>query len=356
MNLSVLSIGYPLAPVGRDTSGGAEQVLALLDDALVHAGHHSVVIAPEGSRIEGTLLATRRHDGPIDQGVREEAWQNHSRAIRRALERWTFDVIHMHGVDFHQYLPPSGPPLLVTLHLPPGWYPREIFTPRRPHTWLQCVSRSQQTQCPPSRAIVPYIENGVDAEQLRTPVSKRNFALTLGRICPEKGQHLALDAARMAGIPLLLAGELYRYQAHEEYCSREVMPRLYGHELRYLGPAGLERKRRLLTAARCVLIPSTAPETSSLVAMEAMACGTPPIAFAAGALPEIIDDGRTGYLVANSREMARAIRHSSAIDPEACRRAARERFSARRMTREYIDLYYKLAKSSASCAAGGREN
>jgi glycosyltransferase involved in cell wall biosynthesis len=151
-----------------------------------------------------------------------------------------------------------------------------------------------------------------------------------------------MDAAAQAGLPLLLGGMVYPYREHEAYFRREIAPRLDGQRLRFLGPVGFARKRRLLAAARCLLAPSLAPETSSLVTMESLACGTPVIAFRSGALPEIVDHGKTGFLVNNVQEMAEAIGRADSIDPEACRRAAVERFSARRMASEYLTLYTQL--------------
>jgi glycosyltransferase involved in cell wall biosynthesis len=104
------------------------------------------------------------------------------------------------------------------------------------------------------------------------------------------------------------------------------------------------RKRRLLSAARCLLLPSLAPETSSLVTMEALACGTPVIAFPAGALPEIVEHGRTGFIVEDEREMAEAIHAATRIDPDVCRAAARQRFSFARTVERYVALYRDLAQ------------
>lgn len=343
MNLRVLSVAFPFAPVGPDAVGGAEQVLAQLDAALVRAGHASIVVACAGSSPAGTLVATPRAAGAITEAVRARAYALHRRAIERALRRWPVDVVHMHGIDFHAYLPPPGPPVLVTLHLPPEWYPPGIFDLERANTFLHCVSASQRARCPREARLLPEVPNGVALEALAARHAKRRFALALGRICPEKGFHVALDAARRAGLPLLIAGETFRYQVHETYFAREVAPRLDTRR-RFIGPIGLARKRRLLSAARCVLIPSLAPETSSLVAMEALACGTPVIAFPSGALPEIVEHGSTGFIVNDEQEMAEAIHAAAALEPEACRAAARERFSLERTVGRYFALYRELAE------------
>ena len=225
------------------------------------------------------------------------------------------------------------------------------------------MSASQHAALPERRAepLLPPVRNGVPVDALGVARhARRSFALVLGRICPEKGQHFALDAARAAGVPLLLGGEVYPYAAHEAYFAREVVPRL-DRLRRFLGPVGFARKRRLLAAARCVLVPSTAPETSSLVAMEAAACGTPVVAFASGALPEVVEHGRTGFLVPDAAGMAEAIGRVGALDPSRIRRVARERFSEARMAGEYLALLRRLARERGSvddgrgarCAATG---
>src|SRR5918998_3405705 len=136
MGLCVLSVAFPFAPVGDDAVGGAEQVLSQLDAALVAAGHRSIVVAQEGSCIAGTLVAVPAERGVLDEAARARAWTRHRQAIAEALRRWPVDLVHMHGIDFHAYLPPPGMPVLATLHLPPSWYPEEALQPRRPDTWL----------------------------------------------------------------------------------------------------------------------------------------------------------------------------------------------------------------------------
>src|SRR5215211_232811 len=125
VTLTVLNVAYPLAPVGVDAAGGAEQVLTLLDRALAAAGYRSVVIACEGSSTFGHLIEVPREGGLLDEIARERASARHRAAIAGALERWPVDLVHLHGIDFHVYLPTPGVPVLATLHLPPGWYPPE---------------------------------------------------------------------------------------------------------------------------------------------------------------------------------------------------------------------------------------
>ncbi len=343
--LTVLSVAYPLAPVGPDAVGGAEQVLSALDRALMAAGHRSIVVAREDSVVAGELRPVPRAAGPLDAAAQGAARAATAAAIAAALRDAPADAVHLHGVDFHHYLPPPGPPVLVTLHLPPSFYPRGALRPSRPGTWLHGVSRAQHAALEGVAApLLAPIGNGVPVAALGyARHARRGFALCLGRICPEKGQHLALDAARAAGVALLLGGEVFPYPEHRDYFAREVAPRLDGRRWRFLGPLGFARKRRLLSAARCLLVPSLAPETASLVTMEALACGTPVIAFPAGALPEVVEHGRTGFLVAGVDGMAAAIARAGTLDPDACRAAARARFDVARAAAEYLALYRRLA-------------
>lgn len=344
---TILSVSYPLACVGPDAVGGAEQVLSLLDEAVVRAGWESIVIASEGSLVRGTLVATPAPVGPLTDAARRAAQERHREAIARVLRERSVDLVHMHGVDFDAYLPPPGVPVLATLHLPPSFYAPAALRPARPRTYLHCVSSAQHAACPPDVTLLPPIENGIDVDSFRGRVRRRGFALALGRICPEKGYHIALEAAHRAGLPLLLAGTVFRYPDHERYFRDEIAPRLDPLR-RFIGPVPLRRKRRLLAAARCLVVPSLIPETSSLVAIEALASGTPVVAFPAGALEDIVEHGVTGFLVHDEREMADAMHAAGSIDPERCRAAARARHSAERMRREYLERYERIIAGRAA--------
>jgi glycosyltransferase involved in cell wall biosynthesis/CelD/BcsL family acetyltransferase involved in cellulose biosynthesis len=344
--LTVVNVAYAFARVGPDAVGGAEQVLSTIDEALVAEGHRSIVIAPEGSRCAGELVAIPPIQGPIDSGAHVRTHQRIRQAIARVLAGRHVDVLHLHGIDFHAYAPVSGPPILVTLHLPLDWYPREalLHAARRMH--LHCVSESQRVRFPEIGPLLDDIPNGVRLDLLRPVRRKRCFALALGRVCPEKGFADALRAAREARVPLLIAGCVFPYPEHQRYFEDEIAP-LLDERRRFVGPVGSRRKRALLALARCLLVPSRAPETSSLVAMEALACGTPVIAYSAGALPSIVEHGRTGFVVRDSHQMAEGIRRAGELRQSDCRGAAEERFSAALMVRRYLALYRRLAPRRA---------
>lgn len=344
MSLTVLSVAFPFAPVGPCAVGGAEQVLTWLEAALVEHGYRSIVVAREGSQPRGELLPTPVPPGTITDEVRAAVTAAHQRGIDRAFHSASIDLVHMHGIDFDNYTIPDHVPVLVTLHLPPSWYPDRIWQLPAQYT-LQCVSQSQRNSSPhAARSRLAVIENGVPLPAYERETRHGDYALMLSRICPEKNLHIGFDAARMAGVPALLGGEVFPYGEHMRYFDCEIAPRL-GPHARLLGPLGGARKQQLLAEAKCVLLPTLAPETSSLTAMEALAAGTPVIAFASGALPEIVEHGRTGFLVHSMQEMAEAIcriHQTDQIDREACRATAARRFPLDRMVRQYEDRYRNI--------------
>ncbi|HEY8428049.1 MAG TPA: glycosyltransferase [Sandaracinaceae bacterium] len=339
--LTVLSVAFPFAQVGADAVGGAEQILASLDRALTERGHRSIVVAQRGSRVTGTLVPLPAFDPTHG---REAAWREWRDAIGRTLASERVDVVHLHGLDAHAYFPRH--PAVWTLHLPIAAYaPRALELAAT----FCCVSESQRATCPPA-AKVRTIENGVDVAAFEPRLTKGRYALALGRICEEKGYHLAIQAARRAGVPLVIAGRVFDYPAHRRYFEARIRPEL-GPAVRFLGPVGPRVKRRLLAGARALLVPSLAEETSSLVAMEALASATPVIAFARGALPEIVEHERTGLLTDGAAGMAEALARVDAIDPRACRRAAEARFDAARMHERYLGLYREVAGGGARAVA-----
>ncbi len=345
MSLTVLTVAYPFAPVGLRAVGGAEQVLTWLEQSLVAQGYGSAVAAREDSVCRGRLFATPVPAGPLTPETQEAVTAAHQRGIDRALAATPVDLVHMHGIDFHRYPLPRELPVLATLHLPPSWYPDTIWSLPANYQ-LQCVSESQRRACPESaQPRLTVVENGVPVSTAQT--TRGSYALLLSRICPEKNLHAGLDAAKLAGVCAVLAGEAFPYPEHLAYMENEIRPRL-GPAAQLAGPVHGARKQALLAEARCLLLPTLAPETSSLSAMEALGAGTPVVAYPSGAIPEIVEHGRTGFLVRSVEGMAKAIRRVGEIDPEQCRRAARERFSLAAMVESYISLYRRMLAPAAA--------
>lgn len=346
VTLTVLSVSYPLAKVAPGTAGGAEQVLATIDRALVQQGHKSLVLAPAGSRCKGLLIPAQIPVGTLDEAAKAQSRLIFKELLERTLAHYPVDVVHMHGLDFPEYLPDDDVPIVVTLHLPLTWYAPGALQPSQPNTKLVSVSHFQARTAPADAHIACVIPNGVDLQGFATPGISGNYVLAMGRICPEKGVHLAIEAAERAQVNLIIAGTVYEYPEHRRYFDSMIAPRLNGR-IQFIGPVGGERKQNLLAGAKCLLIPSQVHETSSLIAMEAMAAGTPVIAWRRGALPEVVADGHTGFLVSSLEEMAHAINRISEIDRWTCRSEAENKFDGREMVSRYLKLYERAAREPA---------
>ena len=337
--LTVLSVAYPLMTVGKGQAGGAEEILRLIDAHLTGSGNRSIVIAGAGSQVEGELVSTPAMRAELADDERVHARQEQLRTIESVLATRHVDLLQFNGLDFLDYRPRHSPvPELATLHLPISWYPPDLF--EQENVTFNFVSESQARSAP-VRCEVPVIANGVDLEQLFVSPEKGNYLLWLGRICPEKGPHIALRVAHQLKRPLVLAGPLHSFAAHRDFYTEEVAPHLDSART-YIGPVSGARKSRLLSEAACLLVPSLAEETSSLVAMEAIASGTPVVAFGSGALPEVVDQEVTGYIVHSEEEMSSAINFAERLSPAECRAVAEKRFSGEKMSQQYLELYRTL--------------
>jgi glycosyltransferase involved in cell wall biosynthesis len=188
------------------------------------------------------------------------------------------------------------------------------------------------------------VYNAVDVESLQIAdrSEKQPYLLCLARICEEKGQHIAIEVARRVGMPLVLAGKVEATSEGRRYYERLVAPALDGREVIHIrNVAGVE-KARLLARATALLAPLQWPEPFGLAIVEAMASGTPAIATAQGAAPELIRDGVSGFLVDDVDGMVAAVREASGIDPEECAWHARRRFSPESMADGYLQLYERV--------------
>jgi glycosyltransferase involved in cell wall biosynthesis len=348
--LSILYVSYPLLTVTPESAGGAEQVLLAIEREMHAAGNRTTVAASSGSRVNGRLLDTGPAADGTDQYERRE--REHSAAILDYVQQHPneFDLIHDKSGSFFRHAAGCQVPVLATLHLPRSFYREEFFADAPPNLFFNCVSQSQANSFSDLPNFLGIVQNGIEADDFPFTTTKDDYLLWLGRICEEKGPHLAIQAAQSARMPLVIAGQVYPFRYHQDFYAREVRPLLNGL-IRFVDTPTLDQKMKLLANARALLLTSTAEETSSLVAMEAMACGTPVVTLRRGAFPEIVADGETGFVVRSIEEMAQALGGLDRISPAACRARVERHFSASRMAQDYQEVYRKVLMSAKRVAA-----
>lgn len=357
----ILYVAYPLLTVTQESAGGAEQVLWTLEREMARRGVETTVAASAGSSVAGELFSTGEPCRELDDFERRRC-EHEDRIValvlRRDHEDRPFDLIHDMSGSFAARAGNIQAPVLVTLHVPRSFYPPQLLANIPPNLRFNCVSQSQFRTFADLEAIAGVILNGIGLDHFDAPFDagseaaaatkrRRSGLLWLGRICEEKAPHLALEIAERAHLPITIAGQLYPFSYHQEYFAREVAPRLQRvANARFVDSPSSEAKRRLLRQARALMITSQVEETSSLVAMEAAASGTPVIAFARGALPEVVQDGVTGYVVNNLDEATRALSRLEEISGEDCMHFARKHFSSVTMANEYARLYARILSES----------
>jgi glycosyltransferase involved in cell wall biosynthesis len=349
--MRILYIAYPLLTVSRESAGGAEQVLWTLEREMARRGAQTTVAASNGSSVAGELFSTGepcREPDDLERRNREHQDKIIAFVRRQAREGRAFDMIHDHSGSFWLRAAEIRHPVLATLHLPRTFYPPQHFENIPPNVTLNCVSASQARSFSAGTASFEVVANGIALDFFEPNFGPRSGLLWLGRICEEKAPHLALDIAARASLPITLAGHVYPFSYHQQYFDHVVAPRLKQMpQAAFASLPSFEHKRQLLREAQALLITSLADETSSLVAMEAAASGTPVIAFARGALPEIVRDGVTGFLVDRAEDAARALRRINEIDPAACVRHARASFSSASMAENYARLYARVLANAS---------
>jgi glycosyltransferase involved in cell wall biosynthesis len=332
-------------PVGY---GGIEAMVALLADGLVDKGHEVTLFASGGSRTKGSLSSYYDEAPGTAAGVADPLLElpHALSAYNRADE---FDVIHDHTF-------PIGPsigahrldtPVVHTVHGPPqhpNLRPMYELIGNRIH--LVAISNFQR-EMTPNLEYAATVHNGICVQDHPWKEEKEDYLLFVGRMNPEKGVHLAVEAASRLGRRLRVAGKMSE-PAEKEYFESEVRPRLTD-DVTILGEASGKDKLDLYANAACTLIPIQWAEPFGLVMIESMACGTPVIATRWGAVPEVIEDGRSGIIVDNYREMAAALEQADDLDPLELRRYVEEEFSPERMVRDYVGAY-----EAAIAAAGSR--
>jgi glycosyltransferase involved in cell wall biosynthesis len=313
--------------------GGTELVASELAKGLTRRGHEVTVFATGNSRPGAELVAHFAQPvWPPDElaELRHAAfsWMHISRASPR------FDVVHCHQAPSISFSSVSPLPVVVTIHhhrvdsLVDYYldFPRVSFV---------AISKRQAELLPELRCTV--IHHGVDPDLYPAGEGLGGYFAFVGRLAPEKGAHVAIDATAVAGGELWIGGTVH--PCDHEYFTRDVEPRLGFRHVRWLREVHGETKGELLRGAKALLFPIDWEEPFGLVMIEAMLSGTPVIAFPRGSAPEVIEDGVTGFLVRTEAEMVDRMRRIGSIDRLRCRARAIERFSTARMTRDYERVY-----------------
>jgi glycosyltransferase involved in cell wall biosynthesis len=330
-------VAPPWAPVPPHLYGGIELVVDRLAQGLAAAGHDVVLFATGDS----TCPVPKRWLLDEAEGVRIGFSVPEVRHVLAAYESLRdVDLVHDHSLlgpiisDHYTELP-----VVTTIHGELNDELRDIYERVAPTVSIVAVSHAQRKPAPELR-VARVIHHGIDATDFPIGDGSGGYLLFLGRLSPDKGAGRAIDVARKADLPLLLAGKM-REPWERDYFEARVAPYL-SEQIQYLGEVGHERKLELLAGARALVFPIRWNEPFGLVMLEAQACGTPVLAFPEGAAPEVVDHGRTGFLCHDEAEMADAVLKLDELDRVACRAAVEGYFSTERMVNEHVELYQEL--------------
>jgi len=327
--------------------GGTERIVAYLCDALVDMGHDVTLFASAESRTRAKLVPMR------DQAMRLDSTElkSHSAAhlammheVRRRQD--AFDVLHFHTDVVHfPFFEDIAGRTLTTLHGRLDLKDLPAAIDCWPEYPLASISDSQRAPLANANWAAT-VQHGLPMTQFRfSPAPQGGYLAFLGRISPEKGPVLAIEVARAAGIPLKIAAKVDPHDV--AYFHRRVEPLLDDPLVEFVSEIGDGDKSDFLGNAVALLFPIDWPEPFGLVMIEAMACGTPVIAWDRGAVPEIVDDGVTGYVVNSHEDALQAIWRLKLLNRLRIRHICERRFSAAAMAKRYLDVYARLVGGSA---------
>ncbi|HTB44691.1 MAG TPA: glycosyltransferase family 4 protein [Acetobacteraceae bacterium] len=321
--------------------GGTERVVAFLTDELVAMGHDVTLFASGDSVTRAKLEPMHPKALRFDTSLRDAIAPHMLMLEQVALRADEFDVLHCH-LDYWPFSLFSrlDTPFVTTLHgrldLP------ELKRIYRCFDDVPLVSISDAQRRPlPNANFIATVHHGLPADLLLPRPVKQSYLAFLGRICPEKCPDRAIEIARRTGIPLKMAAKVDRVDA--DYHATTIRPLIDGRQVEHIGEIGDAEKADFLSGAQALLLPIDWPEPFGLVMIEAMACGTPVIAFRAGSVPEVIEDGVTGFVVSNMAEACEAVKRLPELSRAVIRARFEERFTATRMAEDYVGLYRRLA-------------
>jgi glycosyltransferase involved in cell wall biosynthesis len=343
--LRIAMLAPPWITVPAAGYGGVESVVSTLTEALVGRGHEVTLFCAPGSvssaNVE-TLLA-RPHPDEIERSLYEvdHVAQAFDR-IDAASDAARFDVIHDHcGFTGLAMANRIETPLIHTLHGPFTAETAAFYARHGHKAALVGISHAQLASAPAGLDAIGSIPNPIDLRDWPLQERKGDYLLWIGRMTPEKGPHRAIAAARAVDVPLVLAGVIQPGQ--QAFFDQEVAPHVDGHRVRFVGEVTGSAKRSLFARARGLLMPIRWNEPFGMVMIEALACGTPVIAFREGAAREVVIDGKTGFLVDNEGAMADAVGQLSRIRAQDCRDWVSQNCDAEVVAADYERAYRSIA-------------
>ena len=325
--------------------GGTERVVATLTDELVRQGHDVTLFASGDSQTRATLVPICPRAQRLDGG-RRDALAEHILMIEQVAQRADeFDLIHFHIA--HMHFPTArrlATPSVTTLHgrldLP------ELVGLYREYSDLPVVSISDaQRVSLPQAGWIGTVHHGLPLDLFDFEPSPGSYFAFLGRISPEKRVDRAIAIATAAGFPLRIAAKVD--EADRTYFEEEIRPLLDHPLVEFIGEISDAEKGEFLGGARALLFPIDWPEPFGLVQIEALACGTPVIAFRGGSVSEIIDHGLTGFVVGTVDEAVDAVQALDRIDRQTCREVFERRFSVTRMALDYVHIFELVVSATA---------
>jgi glycosyltransferase involved in cell wall biosynthesis len=330
--------------------GGTERVVANLADALVDLGQDVTLFASGDARTSARLVPTRDRALRLDPAPLKSHVAAHLAMLHEVRERADdFDVLHFHVDLLHFALFEAiAERTLTTLHGRLDLSDLPEFYARWPMFPVVSISNSQRRPLPHANWLAT-VYHGIPPQQFTPSTGHRGYLAFLGRISPEKCPDRAIEIAKRANMPLKIAAKVD--PADEIYFHKVVEPLLDHPLVDFIGEVGDDGKNAILRDAAALLFPIDWPEPFGLVMIEAMACGTPVIAAAVGSVPEIVDDGVTGFAVRSIDEAVAAVARIDTLDRARVRAMFERRFSATTMARNYLGLYARLRQ--AAHAEGG---
>jgi glycosyltransferase involved in cell wall biosynthesis len=333
--------------------GGTERVVAHLTDALVRQGHEVTLFSSADAQTSASLVATRAQSLRLDPRVLKSDLACHLSMLHEVRRRADqFDVLHFHidMLHFPLFEELAGR-TLTTLHgrldlvdLPDTYRRWKEFP-------LVSISDDQRKPLPDANWHAT-VHHGIAEDDYRfSEMPGGDYLAFLGRISPEKRPDRAIEIAKASGVPLRIAAKVDNVD--REYFEREIRPLLDHPLVEYVGEIGDEQKSRFLGDARALLFPIDWPEPFGLVMIEAMACGTPVIAWRRGSVPEILDDGVTGCIVDSVEEAVEAVETVRHLSRSRVRAVFERRFTAQAMAQRYAQLYWHLARDRRAARLEG---